>query len=149
MLTINGKAHDPRTTQLLERQLGRPDSIAKEVVECGGMLDTEVNAKADFWYYGKTIYEVYGSKAALSSFDVTTGKFRGKLGQLVLDKNTTLEDVRRYYPVSSKEADEPATGRPGEVMSLPIFYKGESTDYSLTLTFKKGHLQEVAFWTPC
>ncbi|MBO0356378.1 hypothetical protein J0X19_00335 [Hymenobacter sp. BT186] len=149
MLTINGQQHDETTIQALVKQLGRPDSIAREAVECAGMLDTGLSDKADIWYYGRTVYEVYKSTAVLSSFDVTSGKFQGKLGKLVLDKNTTLKDVRRFYPLSAKDADVPAPGRLGEEMSLPFKYKGEWTDYSLVLFFKKGVLQEVGFFTPC
>jgi hypothetical protein len=153
-LTINGKPHQELTTALLERQLGRPDSIAKGAVECGSMLESLNKldgAKGDFWYYGHTMYEVSGTQAILSSFDVTTGKFRGKLGQLQLNQHTTLEDVRRFFPVSAKEADVPATGRPGEVMSLPFYNKEKDVwaDASLNLIFKKGRLQEVEFFSPC
>ncbi|UOQ70104.1 hypothetical protein [Hymenobacter cellulosilyticus] len=149
MVTVNGKPHEHLTTQLLISQLGRPDSIAKGAVECGGELETVNNANADVWYYGKTCYEVAGTQAVLSSFDVTTGKFQGKVGKLVLNQNTTLEDVRRYYPVSAKEAETPATGRPGEEMGIPFYHNGTPVDASLNLIFKNGRLQEVEFFQPC
>ena len=152
MLTVNGEAQDELTTNLLQRQLGRPDSIAKGAIECGGVLQN-LNGpnitNGDWWYYGKTMYEVSGTQAILHSFDVTSGKFQGKLGKLVLDQHTTLEDVRRFYPVSAKDADLPATGRPEQQMSLPFFYHGQPTDASLTLLFRKGRLQEVEFFFPC
>jgi hypothetical protein len=153
-LTINGKPHQELTTALLERQLGRPDSIAKGAVECGSMLESlnKIDgAEGDFWYYGHTLYEVSDTHAILSSFDVTTGKFQGKLGPLLLNQQTTLEDVRRFFPVSAKKADVPATGRPREVMSLPFYNKDKDVweDASLNLIFKKGRLQEVEFFSPC
>jgi hypothetical protein len=83
------------------------------------------------------------------SFDVTSGKFRGKLGKLVLDKNTTLEDVRRFFPESAKQADTPSPGRPGEEMSLPFYDKDIPMDGALNLLFNKGRLQEVEFFSPC
>lgn len=149
MLTINGKPREQLSTKLLTSQLGRPDSIAKGVVECGGALEPVNNTKGDFWYYGKTCYEVAGSQAVLASFDVTTGKFQGKLGKLLLNQNTTLEDIRRFFPLSAKQADEPASGRPGEEMHLPFFYEGAPTDASLNLLFNRGRLQEVEFFNPC
>lgn len=152
MITVNGKPREELTTRLLERQLGRPDSIAKGAVECGGVLDNlnKPDSEAgDFWYYGNTMYEVSGDQAILDVFDVTTGKFHGKVGQLVLNDKTTLEDVRRFFPESAKEADMPATGRSGEEMSIPFFYKGTPTDASLSLLFKKGRLQKVEFFFPC
>ncbi|MCB2407931.1 hypothetical protein [Hymenobacter lucidus] len=149
MIIVNGKARDELSTKLLTSQLGRPDSIAKGAVECGGELETADNSNGDFWYYGNTRYEVAGNQAILASFDVTTGKFQGKVGQLVLNQNTTLEDVRRYYPVSAKEADVPSTSQPGEVMNLQYSYKGAPTEGSLSLIFKKGKLQEVEFFFPC
>jgi hypothetical protein len=153
-LTINGKPHQELTTALLKRQLGRPDSIAKGAIECGGTLENlnkMDGTKGDFWYYGHTMYEVSGTQAVLSSFDVTTGKFAGKLGPLLLNQHTTLEDVRRFFPVSAKQADVPATVRPGEVMSLPFYDKEKDVweDASLELIFKKGRLQEVEFFSPC
>ncbi|WP_141106483.1 hypothetical protein [Hymenobacter gelipurpurascens] len=149
MLTVNGLRHRELTTQLLERQLGRPDSIKKGAVECGGYFATETSPEGDWWYYGNTMYEVNGTRAILYSFDVTTGKFKGKLGKLILDQNTTLEDVRRFYPLSAKEAEKPASGQRGEEMSLPFEYKGEMMDDSLILLFRKGRLQEVVFFSPC
>ena len=153
-LTINGKPHQELTTALLERQLGRPDSIAKGAVECGSMLESlnkMDGAKGDFWYYGHTLYEVSGTQAILSSFDVTTGKFQGKLGSLLLNQQTTLENVRRFFPVSAKKAEVPATGRPGEVMRLPFYNKEKDVweDASLNFIFKNGYLQEVEFFSPC
>ena len=152
MITVNGKPREELTTRLLEQQLGRPDSIAKGAVECGGVLDNlnKLDSEAgDFWYYGNTMYEVSGGQAILDVFDVTTGKFHGKVGQLVLNNQTTLEDVRRYFPESAKQADVPATGRPGEEVSVPFFYKGTPTDATLNLLFKKGRLQKVTFFFPC
>jgi len=149
MLTVNGQPHAPLSTQLLTSQLGRPDSIARGVVECGGELEPVNNANGDLWYYGKTAYEVGGPQAVLASFDVTTGKFQGKLGKLALNQNTTLEDVRRFFPVSAKQADVPASGQPGEVMQLPFYQNGTLQDASLNLIFQHGRLQEVEFFNPC
>jgi hypothetical protein len=152
MLTINGKPQQELTTKELQSQLGRPDSIAKGAVECGSML-ASLNkldgAVGDFWYYGNTAYEVSGTQAILASFEVTTGKFQGKLGQLRLNQQTTLDEVRRFFPASARQAEVPATGRPGEVMSLPFYHKGAPEDASLNLLFEKGHLQAVEFFSPC
>ncbi|MCI1186009.1 hypothetical protein MON38_01155 [Hymenobacter sp. DH14] len=126
--SISGLPDSQLTTKEFTRQLGRPDSIAKGAVECGSRLaNIPMDAPdGDSWYYGKTMYEVSGTQAVLCSFDVTTGRFKARLGKLVLDKNTTLEAVRRLYPESAKQADEPAgPGRTGEVMSLPFIFKGE------------------------
>ncbi len=106
-------------------------------------------AVGDAWYYGKTWYEVSGTQALLASFDVTTGKFRAKIGPLVLNQQTTLEEVRRYFPVAAKQATVPTTYPSGEVMSLPFYHQGVLTDASLELIFKKGHLLEVTFFSPC
>ena len=149
MVTVNGRPHLQLTTQQLTRQLGRPDSIAKGAVECGGYFETMTSSEGDWWYYGKTMYEVSGTQAMLCSFDVTAGKFQGKVGKLVLNRNTTLEDVRRIFPVSAKEADKPSTGRPGEEMGLPLYHKGTPVDAALILLFKKGRLQGVEFYSPC
>lgn len=148
-ITVNGKSRAQLSTKLLTSQLGRPDSIHKEVVECGGELETADNTIGDFWFYGKTCYEVAGGQAVLSSFDVTTGKYRGKLGQLVLDQHTTLEDVRRYYPQSVKQASPPTATQEGEIVNLAYSYKGTPTEGGLNLIFKNGRLQEVEFFFPC
>ena len=151
MLTITGLPDEEVTTAQLTRQLGRPDSIAKGAAECGSRLNLPMGSPAgDFWYYGRTLYEVNGTHAILVSFAVTSGKFRGRIGKLVLNQNTTLEDVRRYFPQAAREADHPAGhGRPGEVMSLPFYDKDVPEDGALELMFRNGHLQEVAFFSPC
>ena len=150
MVSVMGLPHEQVTTKELTRQLGRPDSIAKGAAECGSRLTIPIDAPdGDIWYYGKTQYEVNGTRAILCSFDVTPGRFQGKIGKLVLNQNTTLEDVRLFYPVSAKEADKPSTGRPGEEMSLPFYDKEVPMDGSLILLFKQGHLQAVEFFSSC
>jgi hypothetical protein len=152
MLTIIGLPDEQLTTRQLTLRLGRPDSIAKGAVECGSRLsDLPMDSPAgDIWYYGRTMYEVNGKQALLSRFDVTSGKFQGRIGKLVLNQNTTLEDVRRVFPVSAKEADQPAgPGRPGEIMSLPFYDKEVPMDGALELMFRNGRLQAVDFFSPC
>jgi hypothetical protein len=150
MLTVTGLPDAEVTTAQLLRQLGRPDSIVKGAAECGSRLATPMGSPAgDFWYYGKTLYEVSGTQAIVCSFDVTSGKFQGKLGQLVLNQNTTLQDVRRFFPEAARAADKPSTSQPGEVMYLPFYDKDVPTDESLNLLFKNGRLQEVEFFSPC
>ncbi|MCA8830921.1 hypothetical protein [Hymenobacter pini] len=149
-VTVNGQLHRELTTQALQRQLGRPDRIEKGAVECGSQLDLPADApEGDWWFYGKTMYEVNGSHALLHSFDVTTGKFSGKLGKVTLNQSTTLEDLRRYYPLAVKQAEESTDGRAEQVVSLPFGYQGEMTDSSLSLLFRNGRLQEVEFFFPC
>lgn len=149
-LSIIGLPDEELTTKQLTRQLGRPDSIVKGAVECGSRLSRPMDSPAgDFWYYGKTMYEVSGPQAILCSFDVTSGKFQGKLGKLVLNQNTTLKDVRRFFPMAAREAEKPSTGRPGEEMSLPFYDKDVPMDGSLILLFKQGRLQAVEFFSPC
>lgn len=149
MVSVEGLPQEEVTTAELMRQLGRPDSIAKGAVECGGVLATETSPEGDFWFYGKTLFEVSGNRAVLTSFDVTTGKFRGKIGKLVLNQNTTLEDVRRFFPRAAKAAEVPSTGRRGEEMYLPFYDKDVPMDGSLNLLFEQGRLQEVEFFSPC
>ena len=150
-LSIIGLPDEELTTKQLTRQLGRPDSIAKGAVECGSRLSNSMDSPdGDIWYYGKTVYEVSGTRAILCSFDVTSGKFQGRVGKLVLNQNTTLEDVRRFFPVSAKEAEKPAGhGRPGEEMSLPFYDKDVPQDGALDLLFQNGRLQAVEFFSPC
>ncbi|MGY3090308.1 hypothetical protein ACVWYF_003363 [Hymenobacter sp. UYAg731] len=152
IVIVIGLPDEELTTKQLTRQLGRPDRIAKGAVECGSRLDglPMGSPDGDMWYYGKTMYEVSGTQAILSSFDVTSGKFQGKLGKLVLNQNTTLEDVRRFFPEAAKEADKPAgPGRSGEIMSLPFYDKDVPQDGALELQFQNGRLQAVEFFSPC
>lgn len=149
---ISGLPDAQLTTKELTRQLGRPDSIAKGAVECGSRLSNmPKNApEGDFWYYGRTMYEVSGNQVILMKFDVASGRFKARLGKLVLDKNTTLDAVRRLYPEAAKQADEPAgPGRTGEMMSLPFMDKGNGLDESLNLEFQNGRLQVVELFSPC
>ena len=150
-VSITGLPAEEVATQQLTRRLGRPDSIAKGAVECGSRLNIPMGSPdGDFWYYGKTMFEVNGTHAILCSFDVTSGRFQGKVGKLVLNQNTTLEDVRRFFPEAAREADKTAgPGHRGEEMSLPLSDKNVPLDGSLNLQFKKGRLQAVEFFSPC
>ncbi|OGX88274.1 hypothetical protein BEN47_09340 [Hymenobacter lapidarius] len=149
MVTVNGKSKEPLTVQQLESQLGRPDSISKTTFECAGELETINGPSSRAWYYGQTMYEVNENREILSSFEVTSGKFQGKVGKLTLNRNTTLADVRRFYPVSAKPAKVLYEGRSVEMMSVPLYDKGKRMDDSLDLLFRNGRLQEVIFGSPC
>ena len=150
LVTITGLPDEELTTQQLTRQLGRPDSVAKGAVECGSRLSSPMGSSAgDLWYYGKTRYEVNGTHAILCSFDVTSGKCQARIGKLVLNQNTTLEDVRHFFPISAEEVTAPGPGRPGETISLPFFDKDVPLDGALELVFKEGRLQAVEFFSPC
>ena len=148
-ITVNGQPRVALTTNLLTSQLGLPDSIAEGAMKCGSELKAFKGANGDFWYHGKTMYEVSGPQAILTTFDVTKGKFQGKLGQLVLNQNTTLEDVRRCFPLSAKDAEKPTSGRPEKEITLPFYHNAQPLDESLRLLFKNGRLQAVWFYSPC
>ena len=150
--TINGEPNRQLSIGQLTRQLGRPDSIARGAVECGGALDyfaQKGDDAGDWWYYGRTMYEVNGFQVILNSFDVTTGRFRGRLGQLVLDQHTTIEDVGRFFPRTVRDGYGPATGRPGQEISLPFYHQGQQMEDWLVLLFEQGRLREVGYWSPC
>lgn len=83
------------------------------------------------------------------SFDVTTGKFQGQLGQLPLNQHTTLEDVRKRFPTSGQQANVDAPGQPGVTVSLHYIYRGQPTEGALRLHVEHGCLVDVAFWFPC
>ena len=148
-VTVNGKPKERLTVQQLESQLGRPDSISKTAFECGGELGTINGPASRQWFYGRTTYEVNENQATMSSFDVTSGRFQGTAGKLNLNKNTTLADVRGFYPVSAKPANVQYEGRSAEIMSVPLHDKGTPMDASLDLLFRNGRLQEVIFSSPC
>ncbi|OGX88542.1 hypothetical protein BEN48_09145 [Hymenobacter glacialis] len=148
-LTVNGNHKELLTVQQLESQLGRPDSISKTTFECGGELGTVNGPDSRLWFYGRTTYEVNENQATMSGFDVTSGKFQGKVGKLNLNKNTTLGDVRRFYPMSAKPDTVLYEGRSAEIMSVPLHDKGIELDASLNLLFRNGRLLEVLFGSPC
>ena len=151
-VTVHGKQQEELTTKALIRQMGPPDSIAKGAVECGSELSglPVDSPDPDIWYYGKTGYEVSGNRAIMCTFNVASGKFRGMMGKLVLNQNTTLEDIRRIYPLSAKQADKPRAGQPDEEMMFLTYYdKDQPLDQGLVLLFKQGRLQQIDFWSPC
>ncbi|WP_143069731.1 hypothetical protein [Hymenobacter actinosclerus] len=150
MLVFFGLPSEQITVSQLTRQLGQPDSVARGAVECGSQLSDDLPLPGDMWYYGGTQYEVAGNQAALGAMDVRNGRFSGKLGKLVLNQHTTLQDVARVFPNAVRSVRPAAMSAALQEISFTyLMGNGETADGTLNLIFDRGKLILVEHWFPC
>ena len=143
-IRINGLPFET-TTAVLIKALGKPDQIEVNAVECGGYFE---NDKGDFYKYGPSLFEVNGQWAALRVVDFSSGKFQLSIGKQVLNRNTTLDDVRRLYPVAaSKVSDwrDVGAGKTYQVISI----QEPGVDDALKFMFEHNKLVKFEYFTPC
>ena len=150
MLVFEGLPAGQLPVAQLTRQLGQPDSIARGAVECGSQLDVDLTVPGDFWYYSRSRYAVARNQAALEAMDVRSGRFHGKLGSLVLNQSTTLQDVARVFPNAARRVGPATESTALQQVSFTFLLKnGETADGELWLIFDRGQLISVNHWFAC
>lgn len=150
MLVFQGLPSEQLTVAQLIRQLGRPDSVTRGGVECGSKLSDDLPLPGDMWYYDGTQYEVAGNQAVLAAMDVRNGRFSGKLGKLVLNQHTVLQEVARVFPKAALTVRPAASSVALQQISFTyLMPNGETADGTLNLIFDHGKLVLVEHWFPC
>ncbi|NVO32522.1 hypothetical protein [Hymenobacter lapidiphilus] len=150
MLVVEGLPSEQLSVAQLVRQLGQPDSVARGVVECGSTLDGNPTLPGDMWYYDGTQYEVADKQAVLATMDVRSGRFHGKLGKLLLNQRTTLQDMARVFPKAAQTVGPAAESAAFQQVSFTyLLDNGQTADGELWLIFDQGKLIKVENWFPC
>ncbi len=142
---INGLSFET-TTAALVKTLGKPDRIRTNVVECRGYFKDD---KGDSYQYDSTTFEVNNQRAVSRSVDFRSGKFRITIGQQVLDRHTTLDDIRRRYPLAASKVTEWQTTASAGKMYQVVSIRNPGMDDVWQLYFDHGKLVEFEYYRPC
>jgi len=104
-------------------------------------------------YIGKTYFEFYknSDKCILNVVQFDDEKTELKIGDITLNKNTTENDIAKYFTQNCKTTGEIEIYDENEKFrscDIPITLNGELTYNKLILFFLNGKLNRIDFWEP-
>lgn len=139
---INNKVPLFTTRQHLEAAIGVADSIISANGEdvCGSQFDEDF----DFFYKDGSTFEHCKDSLACEAF-VFTGNNSLTAGKITLTRNTTWEDIKRFYPNAVLQAENEGKK---DMITLRDSYNKDS-DSSVQLYFENGSLVRVVNFIPC
>ncbi len=145
---INGKLPMVTKTTALFNLIGKPDSITDP-----NMSDVCVSyyyKDFKYAYLNNTKIEIYGDTAVVSSLDFRKGsELKLKTPTYTFDKNTSLESLEKFFPVSVKEKYELNVYGIGKTVAVSIPTSKEPSDDSWLLLFLNGKLIRLDYYLPC
>lgn len=139
---INNKVPLFTNRQRLETAIGAADSIISANGEdiCGSQFEENF----DFFYKDGSTFEHYKDSLACEEF-VFTDNNSLIVGKIRLTRNTTWEEVKRFYPNAVLQAENEGKK---DMITLRDSYNKDS-DSSVQLHFENGHLVRVVNFIPC
>ncbi len=144
-LKINGKLYFDCNLNDLYTVLGKPDSLVMATDICISAFNSD---SVYYAYFDNTFAETYKDSASVSSVDFRSGKVRLVHPDFILDRNTTLESLRKYFPAAVKAAS-PVNTDIGDAIWINLQTDRQPTDFQWLLIFQKGKLARVDLNTPC
>jgi len=128
----------------LLKRLGEPDSvIKKERFDFGEGIH-------DCYYYGRSFFSVDEGQSNyyLESIDLTSTDYTINLDGFILNKKTTLSDIKGMFPLSflNVEYDNYKTGTYDYRIRLSNEVNGIIEDTSLLLEFKDDYLKRFIYF---
>ena len=142
---INGTVPNTLSKNDLIKRLGKPTKIEplRFDEECG-LTDEQEHAKQRNWYYyDSTRFFVYDNKADMLELNFRNGKFVYTTDKIKLSNTTTLGDLQKVYPASTKAAIKENKGTMVKISPCP------KCDGYCFLYFEKGKLVKLEWWDPC
>ncbi|MET3881066.1 hypothetical protein [Chitinophaga sp. OAE865] len=139
---INNKVPLFTTRHRLEAAIGAADSIISANGEdiCGSQFEEDF----DFFYKDGSTFEHCKDSLACEEF-VFTDNNSLTAGKVMLTRNTTWEDVKRFYPNAVLQAEN--EGKKDMIILRDSYNK--DNDSSVQLHFENGRLVRVVNFIPC
>ena len=143
---LNNKIPFQTTVQKLKYHFGKPDSIIVKNYDCGGYFE---EGDVSIYYYGLTSFETKGDTAAIQNIDLGTGRFRLKFKNIFLDRNTSLSDLKKIFPISISKSYMLREASKNKDYQFVRIYPRTNYDDEWVLTFYNGKLIEIDYWIDC
>ncbi|RYD79839.1 MAG: hypothetical protein EOP53_09015 [Sphingobacteriales bacterium] len=143
---INGEIPLITNPSIVRKTLGKPDSISTKMAECGSFFQHDYKK-----LYTKGIeFEAAADSLVFRSIDFRKSDVFLGTANFKLDKNTTTEDLQKYFPNSFNQKFEREIYGVGfvKIMHLNINddYLGEE---NWTLFFDDKKLIRIEYWISC
>jgi hypothetical protein len=149
-ILINGKIPITTSKNSLEVYFGK--NYKKEKYEPGcGSFDQEEFYDVKFFLYKKNGMDfiVYKTKAEFDQIDLTKADSNFvQVGKFKITNQTTLQDLKKYFPKSYKEYKEEFK-KPNEAPVLRFFYDKVSEDYFIIKLNNKNKVVTCSCFSPC
>ena len=153
-LSFNGKLGRYFTLNEYENVFGKPDSIVlvSKTELCNYIFENEDGSKDledKFFYKDGSRFENSKNKVAVDEFRFTKKNFI-KFKNIILNSETTKEDLKKYFPYAMKHIEYIDVYNEGttEVIQLREDDQNKSDGYIL-LFIKNNNLQYMHWWFPC
>jgi len=153
-LSFNGKLGRYFTLNEFENVFGKPDSIVlvSKTELCNYIFENEDGSKDledKFLYKDGSRFENSKNKVAVDEFRFTKKNFI-KFKNIILNSETTKEDLKKYFPYAMKHIEYIDVYNEGttEVIQLRDDDQNKSDGYIL-LFIKNNNLQYIHWWFPC
>jgi hypothetical protein len=140
---INGSIPNALTKADLFRVLGKPTKIEISDAECGLTEEQEKAKVRNWYYYDSTKFFIFDNKAEVVEVNFRNGKFTYNTTKIKLSNNTTIQDLQKVYPVSTKAALKENNGKIVRIRPC------EDCDGYCLLYFEKGKLVKLEWFEPC
>ncbi len=144
-LKINGKLDFYCNVKDLYAVLGEPDSLVMATDICISAFNSDSVYIA---YFDKTFAETYKESADITSIDFRSGRAWLVHPDFILDRNTTLESLRKYFPKAVRAAS-PVNTDIEDAIWINLQTDRQPTDFQWLLFFQKGKLVRIDLHTPC
>ena len=153
-LSFNGKLGRYFTLNEFENVFGKPDSIVlvSKTELCNYIFENEDGSKDledKFFYKDGSRFETSKKKVAVDEFRFTKKNFI-KFKNIILNSETTKDDLKKYFPYAMKHIEYIDVYNEGttEVIQLRKDDQNKSDGYIL-LFIKNNNLQYMHWWFPC
>jgi hypothetical protein len=153
-LSFNGKLSRFFTLNEFENVFGKPDSIVlvSKTELCNYIFENEDGSKDledKFFYKDGSRFENSKNEVAVDEFRFTKKNFI-KFKNIILNSETTKEDLKKYFPYAMKHIEYIDVYNEGttEVIQLREDDQNKSDGYIL-LFIKNNNLQYMHWWFPC
>lgn len=154
-LSFNGKLSRFFTLNEFENVFGKPDSIvlvSKTEELCNYIFENEDGSKDledKFLYKDGSRFETSKKEVAVDEFRFTKKNFI-KFKNIILNSETTKEDLKKYFPYAMKHIEyiDVYNEAEMEVIQLREDDQNKSDGYIL-LFIKNNNLQYIHWWFPC
>jgi hypothetical protein len=153
-LSFNGKLSRFFTLNEFENVFGKPDSIVlvSKTELCNYIFENEDGSKDledKFFYKDGSRFETSKKKVAVDEFRFTKKNFI-KFKNIILNSETTKDDLKKYFPYAMKHIEYIDVYNEGttEVIQLREDDQNKSDGYIL-LFIKNNNLQYMHWWFPC
>lgn len=126
--------------------LGKPDEITRDSSECGTWFE---HYTFKTYHWKNTSFQNVGDTTIIDNLDLSTKKFSLSIPGITLDAATSIEHVRKHFPIACSNAYEwldPDTQKKLLIVRIP---STPLADDCWVLRFLNGSLVHIHYHIPC